>query len=68
MTELLAGKTTEEASALYEEFSAALKNQGEEPSLGEGFGELVALSEVRKYPSRIKCATLAWQALLEGDF
>jgi nitrogen fixation NifU-like protein len=31
---------------------------------------VAALSEVRRYPSRVRCATLAWQAMaaaLEGD-
>jgi nitrogen fixation NifU-like protein len=26
-------------------------------------GKLVALQGVREYPSRVKCATLAWHAL-----
>ena len=32
----------------------------------EEFGDLIALKGVVKYPIRIKCAVLAWDALQEG--
>ena len=65
MTELLAGKSREESEALFAAFRALL-----EGSDGDGLdeidlGDLKALSGVRKYPSRIKCAFLPWQALFE---
>ena len=65
MTVLLAGKTREEAAAIFEKFSALLKAADEELEGSEELGDLVALSGVRQYPSRIKCAILAWEALLE---
>jgi NifU-like protein involved in Fe-S cluster formation len=30
----------------------------------EGIGDLIALSGVREHPSRRRCATLPWEALL----
>jgi len=67
MTDLLTGKTLEEANELFKDFSLNLNCEGDEREVDEAFGELVALSEVRKYPSRVKCVTLAWHALLEDN-
>jgi NifU-like protein involved in Fe-S cluster formation len=33
---------------------------------GDDIGDLEALRGVRAYPVRVKCATLVWNALLEG--
>jgi len=42
------------------------KSEGEEGTeTPEGLGDLVALSGVREYPSRRRCATLPWEALLK---
>jgi nitrogen fixation NifU-like protein len=61
MTEMVKGKTLAEAKALFEGFHGLLTKdtQPEEVDLGK----LEALSGVRAYPSRIKCATLAWHTL-----
>ena len=50
----------EEAVQLAHSFRAMMR--GEDVDL-EQMGELEALQGVRKFPARIKCATLAWQAL-----
>ena len=34
--------------------------------LGESLGELSVISQVKKFPVRIKCALLAWSALDDG--
>jgi nitrogen fixation protein NifU and related proteins len=31
--------------------------------LPSSFGDLIALAGVRKFPQRVKCATLSWNAL-----
>ena len=60
MTAALKGKTTEEAKKKFEEFSFLLKgNMPEEHSLGS----LRVFSSIWKYPSRVKCAALAWHAM-----
>ena len=63
MTDLLRGKTLEEANELSESFRQIML--GNTPS-EEGLGDLRALQGVRKFPVRIKCALLAWTALEEG--
>ncbi|MGH8427543.1 MAG: Fe-S cluster assembly sulfur transfer protein SufU [Gammaproteobacteria bacterium] len=62
MTESLRGKTPEEAQALFEKMHGLLTGGGATPNLDE-LGKLGALSGVKAYPSRVKCATLAWHTL-----
>ncbi|MBX5466511.1 MAG: SUF system NifU family Fe-S cluster assembly protein [Firmicutes bacterium] len=59
MTEAVKGKTVEEALGLARDFKRFLT--GERPQ--HDLGELEALSGVSRYPSRVKCATLAHNAL-----
>jgi nitrogen fixation protein NifU and related proteins len=63
MTEAVKGKTVEEAKALIDEFTRMMTNPDFEPS--DGLGDLEAFASVAKYPVRVKCATLAWHALLD---
>lgn len=63
MTEAVKGKTLEEALNLADRFSAMVK--GEEVEFDE-YEDIEALSGVNKFPARIKCATLAWNALRKG--
>ncbi|GAK38776.1 SUF system NifU family Fe-S cluster assembly protein [Paenibacillus urinalis] len=63
MTEAVKGKTMDEALNLADRFSALM--QGEEPEFDE-YEDIEALSGVNKFPARIKCATLAWNALRKG--
>jgi nitrogen fixation protein NifU and related proteins len=61
MTELLAGKSREEALEVCAEFVAIMRGEID-PSQLEKYGDLAALGGVVQYPLRIKCATLAWHA------
>jgi nitrogen fixation NifU-like protein len=63
MTEAVQGKSYEEALEMADKFSALMK--GEEVDFGD-YEDLEALSGVNKFPARIKCATLAWNALRKG--
>ncbi len=59
MTEVLVGKTETEARALFDNFHELVTT--EHDLVGDDdFDRLVVLGGVRQYPSRIKCATLAW--------
>ncbi|GGG24327.1 iron-sulfur cluster assembly scaffold protein NifU [Lysinibacillus alkalisoli] len=65
MTQIVKGKTVEEAEELADIFSKMM--------LGEEFdedkydlGDVEALQGVAKFPARIKCATLAWKAMEKG--
>lgn len=63
MTTLLKDLTPEEAKAKAAEVYQLLTS-AEEPVVDfMEMGELAALAGVRKFPARIKCATLAWHAL-----
>lgn len=59
MTEALIGKTEQEAEALFARFHDMMMGGLDE----EDLGKLQALSGVKEFPSRIKCATLGWHAL-----
>jgi nitrogen fixation NifU-like protein len=62
MTELIKGKTLEEAEELFHAFHAIVTGKDDELKLKE-LGKLAVLAGVRQYPSRIKCATLPWHSL-----
>jgi nitrogen fixation NifU-like protein len=63
MTEALKGKTIAEAQAMYEKFHDLMTGQDEEDANSEELGKLAALSGVRRFPVRVKCATLPWHTL-----
>jgi len=54
--------TIEEALSLMRRFLDLLTS-AEEPPPAPELGDLQALAGVRKFPLRVKCATLAWHAL-----
>ena len=62
MTEQLVGKSREEAAAEISHFKAMMVGEEEFPETED----LAALKGVIQYPSRIKCATLAWTAFQQG--
>ena len=61
MSDTLAGKTVAEVQGLVSDFIAAMRG---ERDFDSGWpDEWLALQGVKKFPLRIKCATLAWHAL-----
>lgn len=62
MTDAVKGKTIEEALEMADKFSSLMKG---EPVEFE-YEDIEALSGVNKFPARIKCATLSWNALRKG--
>jgi len=62
MTEIVKGKTEKEAEELFELFHKMTTGKEGEVDL-EAVGKLAVLAGVREYPSRVKCATLAWHTL-----
>jgi len=69
MTEIVKDKTIAEAEKLFEAFHKIVTGQDDDLKLEE-LGKLAVLAGVRQYPSRIKCATLAWHSLeaaLQGE-
>ncbi|MCV4232971.1 SUF system NifU family Fe-S cluster assembly protein [Virgibacillus sp. LDC1] len=63
MTDAVKGRTLDEAISLADRFSSLMK--GEAVDFDE-YEDIEALSGVNKFPARIKCATLAWNALRKG--
>lgn len=62
MTLSVKGKTREQALELFTRFHDLVAgDQPVEPAAG--LGKLAVFSGVREYPSRVKCASLAWHAL-----
>ncbi len=59
MTEALAGKSLEEAAAIEQRVAELLSTEIEVDLSVDG--EIAALGGVRKFPARIKCATLPWK-------
>ena len=62
MTDAVKGKTLDEAQQLFERFHRMV-TESEPPTDVESLGKLAVLSGVRDYPTRVKCASLAWHTL-----
>lgn len=64
MTEIISGKTLEEALDIIQTFYELVKGNKEINT--KPLGDAVYLEGVSKFPTRIRCATLSWHALEEG--
>lgn len=64
MTEIVKGKSLDEALDLIARFKGMM--QGELSADDADLGDLEALQGVSKFPVRIKCALLSWEALSKG--
>ena len=68
MTDALQGQSLDRAAALIDEVGRMFS--GDASLANAALGDLDALAGVRRYPSRIKCATLPWNtaaAALQGN-
>ena len=61
MTDAIKGKTVAEARELFEHFHAMITSETDTPL--EDLGKLSVFAGVRDYPTRIKCASLAWHTM-----
>jgi nitrogen fixation NifU-like protein len=61
MTEAVKGKDRGAVGALFDKIHALLTEQDAVPS--SDLGKLAALSGVREFPARVKCASLCWHTL-----
>jgi nitrogen fixation NifU-like protein len=62
MTGLVKGKTAQEIDAIFERFHR-LVTEGPRAEDEEQLGKLAVFGGVHEYPTRVKCASLAWHAL-----
>lgn len=65
MTDRMVGKSLNEAKEFVEEFRKIITGDKAFPESAE-FEELVTFKGVKKYPTRARCASLAWDTLKEG--
>ena len=64
MTGVVKGKTAAEIDALFERFHTLVtEGPAALPGGGEELGRLAVFGGVHEYPTRVKCASLAWHAL-----
>ncbi len=61
MTEILRGKTVDQARKIFENFHQLMMGQQHDADL---LGKLLVLAGVMEFPARVKCATLAWHTLI----
>jgi nitrogen fixation NifU-like protein len=61
MTDAVKGKTVEEARAIFDRFHEMVTSSPE--SVVPEIGKLAVLAGVREFPTRVKCASLAWHTL-----
>lgn len=64
LAEIVRGRSLDEARRLADIFKAAL--HGDDPPVEIDLGDLEALTGVRKFPVRVKCALLPWITLLDA--
>jgi nitrogen fixation protein NifU and related proteins len=69
MTQMLKGKSKEEAARIFEEFHRLVTGDEKAMANAAELGKLAVFAGVSKFPARVKCATLAWhtlQSAIEG--
>jgi nitrogen fixation NifU-like protein len=72
MSQAIKGRSIDEVRALVRRFKGMMSiedgtaDDGEEPAALPELGDLEALQGVVKFPVRIKCATLAWNTLIDA--
>jgi nitrogen fixation protein NifU and related proteins len=62
MTELVKGRTPEEVHALGERFAQMIRGDVE-AAKDQALGQARALSGVSRFPTRVRCALIAWEAM-----
>ena len=60
LTETIKGKSRDEVESLFKNFHGLVTGKEAKTELGK----LAIFEGVKKYPARVKCATLSWHALM----
>jgi len=66
MTEKIKGLSVEEVAVIAGQFTRLVREGTYERPEGEEFDEIEAFAGVCEFPTRVKCAMLAWRTLLQG--
>lgn len=70
MTQVMKGKTREEAEVLFDEFHRMVTGSLDVETEANHLGKLKIFAGVLEFPARVKCASLSWHTLdaaLHGD-
>jgi len=62
MTELVKGRTPDEVHALGERFAEMIRGNAD-AAKDQALGQARALSGVSRFPTRVRCALIAWEAM-----
>lgn len=64
MTELVKGKSLDDAKAIFEDFREVVTRKGDVSQEDlDRLDKLAVLTGVRQFPMRVKCATLPWHTM-----
>ena len=63
MTQMVKGKTREEAEVLFDEFHKMVTGELDAEAEENHLGKLKIFSGVLEFPARVKCASLSWHTL-----
>ncbi|MBC7900217.1 MAG: SUF system NifU family Fe-S cluster assembly protein, partial [Saprospiraceae bacterium] len=63
MTQVVKGKTKQEAESLFDEFHRMVLGELDEETEENSLGKLKIFAGVREFPARVKCASLSWHTL-----
>ncbi len=63
MTEMMKGKSTDEAEALFSTFHDLVTGRDSAEDEIDELGKLAVFGGVSEFPARVKCATLCWHTL-----
>lgn len=66
MTQAVKGKTRAEAEEVFSHFHAMVTGRHDNPANDATLGKLKVFSGVARFPTRVKCASLAWHAMKEA--
>ena len=62
MTQSIKGRSLDEAQGIFDAFHSMITHPGEEPDY-DTLGDLETLAGINEYPTRVKCAILAWHTM-----
>ena len=63
MTQIVKGKSKEEAETLFHEFQQMVTGELDAETAENSLGKLKIFAGVLEFPARVKCASLSWHTL-----
>ncbi len=66
MTSMLKGKKIDEAKEIFEKFHDLITGKLDDDPDVETLGKLAVFAGVREFPTRVKCASLAWHTFINA--